>query len=873
LNDQVTSIFVQESHGIARAGAPVRLGVPLPRGRVRRLDDWTVHGRDNVVKAHQLRPLARWSDGSVKWALIDVSLDISAHAHECLTLQARKADTGGYSHSALAVGEEEREIKVDSGETVFVIGRQSPAIFDAVRIDGIDVTAGNVGELSFIDRHGHGADIAVHSTFVEERGPARVSIVSDGEIRCRKRGVLRFRMRRELFVNWRAARVEVQLTNPRAARHPGGLWDLGDAGSHIFEDFSLRVRPREAVRELECHLDGQRASAHTAVHRWTLYQDSSGGERWNSSNHVDRSGTPSVNFRGYEIRAESNQGRVVLSRGHRVQPLLKVLGEGFWIAATVEHFWQNFPKALRWTGDSLSIGLFPTECDREFELQGGEQKRHVVFLEFGRTQDDVLLKHWQHPLAVWIDPQAVAQSGAVTYFIPQAQDPNEDYVRYVSNIIEGPNSFFAKRELIDEYGWRNFGDLYADHEAVGHAGPEPLVSHYNNQYDFIYGALVHHLRTGDGRWLQLGRESAQHTIDIDIYHTDQDKAAFNGGLFWHTDHYRDARTCTHRTYSRHNAADANYGGGPSNEHNYTSGLLLYHYLSGDVEAKRAVVQLAEWVIAMDDGENTILSVLNCRPTGAATKTRSESFHGPGRGAGNSINALMDAYLLTGENRFMLKAQELIARCIHPRDDISALGLDDPESRWSYLVFLQVLGKFLELKTELREFDYTFHYARESLLHYAQWMLENECPYQEVLHKVEIPNETWPAQDVRKSHVLHVAAEQAEGELRERCRQMADDYFKRALQDVLSFPTAYLTRPLVLSCVFGFVDGYYKVKGYRPARVEAHNYEFGMPVSFLPQKQGVGASLRRRMRLIQREIGRIGRDKLHALATRLGLRGI
>ena len=26
---------------------------------------------------------------------------------------------------------------------------------------------------------------------------------------------------------------------------------------------------------------------------------------------------------------------------------------------------------------------------------------------------------------------------------------------------------------------------YADHEAVGHAGPDALISHYNNQYDFF----------------------------------------------------------------------------------------------------------------------------------------------------------------------------------------------------------------------------------------------------------------------------------------------------------------------------------------------------------------------------------------------------
>ena len=50
-------------------------------------------------------------------------------------------------------------------------------------------------------------------------------------------------------------------------------------------------------------------------------------------------------------------------------------------------------------------------------------------------------------------------------------------------------------------------------------------------------------------------ELANHVVDIDIYHTTRDKAAYCGGLFWFTDHYLDAATSTHRTYSHENAPD------------------------------------------------------------------------------------------------------------------------------------------------------------------------------------------------------------------------------------------------------------------------------------------------------------------------------
>ena len=124
-----------------------------------------------------------------------------------------------------------------------------------------------------------------------------------------------------------------------------------------------------------------------------------------------------------------------------------------------------------------------------------------------------------------------------------------------------------------------------DHEAVYHTGAEPLVSHYNNQYDAVAGFAMPvpaHRRRAlvAAAWTS----SRAHVIDIDIYHTTRDKAAYNGGLFWHTYHYVDAGTATHRTYPR--ASRRVGGGGPSNEHNYTTGLMLHYFLTGDPRIAR-----------------------------------------------------------------------------------------------------------------------------------------------------------------------------------------------------------------------------------------------------------------------------------------------
>ncbi len=430
-----------------------------------------------------------------------------------------------------------------------------------------------------------------------------------------------------------------------------------------------------------------------------------------------------------------------------------------------------------------------------------------------------------------------AHSNAIGYLAPRNQDQNHAYLGLIDSAIKGDQTFCDRREIIDEYGWRHFGELYADHEAVDHVGEEPFVSHYNNQYDPIFGGLVEYLRSGNPAWFYLMQDLARHVIDIDIYHTQEDRLQYNGGLFWHTDHYTDAGTATHRAYSKMNLGTRSshlYGGGPSNEHNYTTGLLTYYFLTGDMSASEAVEGLADWVFHIDDGSKGKFRFFDRRPTGWASCTVSRNYHGPGRGAGNSINALLDGYRLTRKTHYLEKAEGLIRRCIHPNEDIGEKNLDDVEYRWSYTVFLQILGKYLDLKVEKKEIDYMCSYGRASLLHYAKWMVGHEVPYKQVLNRVQIPTETWPAQDIRKSNVFMFAAKHSRGPLRDVFLEKADFFFRASVSDLLSFPTCKLTRPIVLLLVNGFMRAYFQMNSGETAPEPSRIYDFGKPQLFTPQ---------------------------------------
>lgn len=859
MSNFICPITLRETAGYVRSSEPIRIGIPFPRNTLSDPEQLLLLSPDATSINFQVRTLEYWPDKSVKWALFSFLGNIQPHDEAIchLSLSEKSQNNNPSSiQEKITTQEKDNLLVIDTGPASFTLSA-SGQLLDVAKIRGVDVLrAGQGGQL--VLQNLKGSSLMVHSCppRIEEYGPLYCSVRSEGKFFENDRKLFaNFSIRYSFWASLSTAKVEFTLHNPRAALHPGGLWDLGDKASIFFKSLALQLGLAGDISGIKWQAEPDKEECSGKYASFTLHQNSSGGENWDSLNHVDLHGKKTVSFQGYHVRTDALKSEEI-ETGLRAQPWLKLTGTVGWIAGTIQHFWQNFPKSLEVSGDCLKLSLFPEEQGTPFELQGGERKRHTILLDFGLSGSDTGIKAFHQPVEVLLSPEWLEKTGTLPYFTAPDRHDCEQYHDYVKNIIEGQNSFQNKREIIDEYGWRNFGDQFADHEAVNHQGPEAFVSHYNNQYDFIQGALTHYLRSGDVKWRDLMVQQALHTIDIDLYHTDDDKGSYNHGQFWHTDHYQEARTSTHRSYSKKTlesgSARAPYGGGPSNENNYSSGLLHYYYLTGDADAAQAVINLAQWVFGLDDGAQTIFGLIDDGPTGTASQTVDVAFHKPGRGAGNSINTLVDAFRLTRDYKYITKAEDLLCRCIHPQDVIAELNLAEPEYRWSYLVFLQVLGKYLDFKYELGEVDYHFHYARESLLHYAEWMAENEVPYKDVLHKVEIPTETWPAQDIRKVHVFYLSAKYSNGVDGQLYRVKAAYFFQRCLDDLLSFETAFLTRPLIILAVYGQVYEYFMKNDYSVA-VPQHNYDFRSPTSFVPQRLRLNKSLRSKLRNMKKQL--------------------
>lgn len=769
-----------------------KVGVPLPKGVVHCANELSLSALTAIDPVYQIVELARWPDLSIRWVLVECLVSQKANSDTSVLLHAsadsrkgkrpyvihyedrescslddnihreQEAELSSVTRGIMLM-ESADQLLVDTGIAKFTFSKRATCLFPSVEIGDQELIGADDWTMLLREAHEFDAEmVRLEPLSIECQGVHRVSVKQSGCYRLADSGKeLHASYRFSLFANSALVSLDATLHNPAAAKHPGGFWDLGDEGSALFSEFSLNLqRSSNSLALLRTEPGDQYCEVPPEGER--LLQGSSGGENWNSPAHIDATGQLTTPFPGYQQYRQAKLERT----GKRASPTLKIENEHGGFILCPAKFWHNFPKSLEVSANDVTVGLFPAASGSTHELQGGERKTHTLLFDFCCKP---MALDWVHcPLQMYVQESVFQESNTFAYMKGQLAD--DDYDALVNEGLNPYSGFIAKREVVDEYGWRHFGDLYADHETWNYHGADLLVSHYNNQYDPIYGFARQYCLSGNTKWLELLQDLAQHVMDIDIYRTTKDREEYNNGLFWHTDHYVHAYTASHRTFSTLQFGDdsemKNGGGGPGTEHCYTTGLSYYYCMTGDTEAKKTVLQMAEWITRLHEGSGTFLDFLlklmkQDLPDLLGLlkgEFRFRYAHPLTRGTGNYICALLDSHELTLEESYLGKAEEVIHNTIGPSDDIDMRELDNVEEHWSYTVFIQSLIKYLSIKVGRKEFDSKFVYARNSLLHYARWMMENEQPYLDKPEALGFVNDTWAAQDIRKSCIL-IAADQ------------------------------------------------------------------------------------------------------------------
>lgn len=711
-----------------RRAEPITCGVPLRHGFVEKPEQLALLGPGGKAIPCQAVVTGAYKDGTPRWVLLDFQVDLSASSRAVYRLVKRAPSPLA---TALSYRRNGDWAEIQTGAARFRINVKKFGFLESVNVGGVELTAGTAGG-AFLEEQGlsqpHGGHLVTRAEF-EDAGPMRVVLAVHGQFRPGTRLPLANFTCRMHFYNMRSeVRTFFTLHNPAAHAHPGNTWDLGAGGSVLMEDLSL-VLPLARAEPWTSRV-GVEAANRPVPSATKLYQDSSGGPQWNSVNHIDMHHKVPTSFRGYRIQ----RGKRQVGSGYRADGWLHARSHGCGVAVAVREFWQNFPKALEFNTGQLRIGLWPGEFQGVHELLGGEQKTHEILFVFHdrETTDEVIerrMSAFHHPLYAMPESEWIQATGA---FWPTAPIDREKHAlleqtcdAFVRPRGNRKDSVFTKWDQIDEYGWRHFGDTFADNESSPaemvrdhprhHFGRQP-ISHFGNEYDVNYGVMLQALRRGDPKWMWLADVMCRHHADICIYHTDADRAkAYAHGPFTHTTHDTAAFRSTHRMYP---TETGKYGlryasGGPNAGHCYVASLAQHYYLTGDRNSREAFLEVADWCL------------------NSPWYTQRKTHMGDRRGIGNLLMTHVYAYQLTANRKYYEAATEMLSLVEEPFEGLGAT------------LFVKAAGRFLDLKAEREEFDADHRKARDTMLKFGDLYLtlsdakpkrylEQTCFYAEVL---------------------------------------------------------------------------------------------------------------------------------------------
>ena len=302
-----------------RNDEPVTVGVPFPKGSLQSSDQIGLLDPAGLPLSLQVRALDHWSDGSVRWLLCDFQVTTSGTQ----TIRIASDRCLAWVPPPLA--------RIALAENDVRSALQS---FGAVLLSS--------DALTIVDLAGKRFEcLPDFDWFIEDLGLVRGCVRESGTLTRNDTHFARYTLRTHYFANSPVVRVHLTITNPNRSEHPGGCWNLGERGSILIRDasvrFSLSGGGRTSCR-MSVETDGPFMPIDETVE---VFQASSGGANWRSTNHLSRARTVAADFRGYRLRTD-----VTEDVGIQATPIVAISREDRHLAISMPEFWQNFPKAI-----------------------------------------------------------------------------------------------------------------------------------------------------------------------------------------------------------------------------------------------------------------------------------------------------------------------------------------------------------------------------------------------------------------------------------------------------------------------------------------------------------------------------------------------
>jgi hypothetical protein len=480
-------LTLEMADAIPAGGFPVTCGVPLPAGKVTRLNQIALRDPSGKLVPTQAAVLNRWQDGSLRWVLLDFMAQAGAQPEPWRVEFGSRPKTAPAPAQPVRVRRSGNTVRIGTGPIGIVMGEERSQLIERVVFPGSrEPIAGPLtGEIvAQRARRDVRYRPRVEKRVVTAAGPLRATVEATG-----------------------------QLVNPDDSRD--------SLGRFVFRLNAYAGQP--FVRAFFRIFNDTRDTLH--IKRFGLALAARAGRAvW--------SGDARALEPGEEVAIEQTasdafsvaQGKQAVGSGTHSQGWVAAAGERATVVVAVRHFWQLFPKGLRVDGEGVKADLFArTDQVPYYEPVPGEAKRHELLLAFlppDAKQSDAagIVKAFVRPPRLFSSRWFCA-SGGLGYAAPHTEVEFaglHDYQVKTHGEV-GPTV------LGGTPGIRNFPD-------AGNYQRNPEAWR-NNYYDIMQGTLGEYLIGGDPRWFDRGEDQCLHCMDVDTCHGRPDHPNWRGVLY------------------------------------------------------------------------------------------------------------------------------------------------------------------------------------------------------------------------------------------------------------------------------------------------------------------------------------------------------
>lgn len=555
-------LTVHETAGVAR-NEPVTFGLPIPQGVLGHPDALALLDGKKTIPT-QSRALVRWPDRSVKWLLVTGRVELKPKQTKSLTL-VFGSEVKAAASTASPLQENGDTLTVDMGKTRLVLNRTS----GAGTIESAGKVLSQVPQSRLTGTDGRIFNGKVESVSVEERGPQRVVILTQGH-HLDEAGKPWFGFELRYFLHAGDPFVRID----HILQHDIVSADM-KYGDEMKSFRSLDLVFANGTDGAEVALEGKKSRALAPGER--LFQ------------HESNAFTLPSGGKGSRAPGVATAGGLTVA---------------------VRDFWQQWPKAIKAEKGALVLGLYPaiTPQDRytkrpdehilyyylrdgNYTFRSGFEKRHELLIGPATAGDTAEIQgRINQALLVTAPPAWYLNSGALAG-LGTSNAPK--FPAYDVMLYDGAKDFLALREENQWYGLMNFGDWWG--ERGNNWG--------NIEYDLQNAMLSQYFRTGDRLFFEIAEDAARHNADVDVVHFAAGQKAGPGnarrtGQAWvhsmgHTGGYYPHDYMGMSIYAQ--------GYAENEGHMWNQGNLAYWLLTGDQQVHRSAFQLGDWLA----GPNTI----------------------------------------------------------------------------------------------------------------------------------------------------------------------------------------------------------------------------------------------------------------------------